>query len=197
MNTISIFKSGKGLVVFFFLIAVFLSLASCSKDDDDKDFAVLGYDTDNMDAPLLPQGTYESGIRLSSGLMGQYSGQNLEKVRYYIKDLPVSCVLRIYEFSNGNAPGNLLYSKDVRSATSALSWNEHILDPPLELTGSDLWLAIRYTQQGTQRTMGCDPGPAKFNGDWIWDEADGLWLRLIERSQTDINWNLRGYVRLN
>ena len=190
------FSQAYKVLFFSFLIAFFAVIASCNKDDD-SDFAVLGYDTDNMDAPLLPQGTYESGIRLSSGLMGQYAGLNLEKIRYYIKDMPLTCEIRVYEFSNGNEPGNLLYSKDVRSETSALSWNEHVLDQPIELSGSDLWLAVRYSQQGTQRTMGCDPGPAKYNGDWIWDEADDLWLRLIERSEADINWNLRGYVRLN
>ncbi len=189
------FRLGSTIIVFFLWIAL-CGLMSCNKDAS-PDYAILSYDSDNMDAPLLPEGTYESGVRFSSGLMGQYAGLELEKVRYYIKDLPLSCELRIYEFSDGNAPQTLLYSADVKSTTASLSWNEHKLTAPLELSGNDLWITIRYSQQGTQRTMGCDPGPSRFNGDWIWDAADSLWLRLVERSEADINWNIRGYVRIN
>jgi hypothetical protein len=181
----------------FLLSLSLLLLSACQRDGPkvDKDNSVLRHDDANLDAPELPGGTYEGAARFLASEMSTYSGRELIEVQYYLKVLPRYAEIRIYGQSDNDEPVTLLYQADISQEAEAESWNVHSLPNPLLLEAQDLWLAVRFAHDLPQRTLGCDPGPAVANGDWLLDEVDGEWLPLRQRSATDINWNIRGVVR--
>lgn len=182
----------------FFLLLLSVSLFSCKEEVVGPDLGAnlisLNYDGANQDAPSLPGNTYEAGVRFPASQMSQYAGDRLAEAHFFIQSVPQSCELRIYIRSAANTPDSLVYSANVRSALRANSWNKHTLSTPLTLTGQDLWIAIRFAHNNEQRTLGCDAGPARTNGDWLLDAADNQWIPLSQRSPININWNIRGAI---
>ena len=185
------------VVYFFFLALVASLLFSACKDngpDLEPDQILLSLDGDNLSAPELPGGTFEGAARFDASAMAAHTGKKLVSVQYYLQDLPRFCEIRVYEGTQDTIPRTLVYDANVTVGRDANAWNIHTLSPALDLTGDDLWIAVRFQHNNPQRTLGCDPGPANADGDWTWDEIDSRWLPLRERSTLDINWNIRGVV---
>lgn len=173
-----------------------LTLLFTSCKDDQDGIIELRYDENNFSAPELPSATYEAGTMFPASFSGNDAGNELIAVEYFIQALPTSASLKIYT-GGTDAPDSLIYSAAILSEIDNNSWNTHNLPTAIELTGSDnIWINIEFTQNGLQRTLGCDPGPASTNGDWLYDSNDGLWIPLVDRSTIDINWNIRGQVQL-
>ena len=177
------------------LVSLF-AIAACNPDEPviDPDFILLNHDDENRDAPELPSGTFEGGARFPASQMKDYEDDQLVEVQYYIQERASSGTIRIYSGSNNDNPETLLFEKNVSIGEEAESWNTHTLSNPIVLNGDDLWITYRFTQATNQRTLGCDPGPAVTNGDWLWDANDGSWLPLRQRSTLNINWNIRGVI---
>ncbi len=172
-------------------------LVTACKDDGtkiDPNQELLSLDGDNFSAPELPGGTFEGAVRFEAATMAAHAGKKLVSVQYFLQDLPRFCEIRIYEGTNDTVPGPLVYDANVTTGRDANSWNIHELSPALDLSGDDLWIAVRFQHNNPQRTLGCDPGPAVTNGDWLWDEAFQSWDRFRDVSTIDINWNVRGVV---
>lgn len=180
----------------FFLFAIcFLLISACNKDDDGVSLPdTLNLDGDNQSAPILPAGIYESAARFNSSLTSQYTGRNLESISFFMGEIPAACVVKIYDEGTATEPGNLLYSADVRSQLRTIAWNEHVLTDPIEITGKDIWIAIRVAHNGNLQSVGCDTGPAVTDGDWLFQNSDNDWLPLRQRLPININWNIRGHV---
>ena len=113
------------------------------------------------------------------------------EVHYYIENKPDSSKIKIYGPLNEGAPGTLLYEADVTSGTKAGQWNVHKLTKTVKLKSEDIWLSIEFKQSMSQRTIGCDPGPALKDGDWLYASADSKWTPFIQRTLTSINWTIR------
>ena len=178
-----------------FILSLFIGVLSCSKDDDIIS-ADLFYDSSNFDAPDLTEGTHEAAARFPKTFMTEFNGRTLESVEYFIQEIPNSAKLIVYGEGDAVSPGQVLYETEIITEMDANSWNTHSLSTPVDLTGEDIWLVIRVYHNSTFGSVGCDPGPANSNGDWLFSERDGEWLSLRERSNniTSINWNIRGYV---
>ena len=185
-------------VKIFLLLLLSAFLFSCEEDvvgpDLGENLVSLNHDGANQDAPSLPGNSYEAGVRFPASQMSQYAGDRLTEAHYFIQSVPQSCELRIYVRSAANTPDSLVYSANVRSALRANSWNKHTLSTPLDLSGEDLWIALSFAHANEQRTVGCDVGPARTNGDWLLDAADNQWIPLSQRSPININWNIRGAI---
>lgn len=154
----------------------------------------LNYDGRNQDAPNLPSGNFEAAIRIPSSDLSDLQGRKLIEVYYYIREIPSSCTIKVYKKSDSNAPVEQVYSTATTSELKANAWNKHILTSPVEITNDDLWLSVKVGHTQDTRSIGCDPGPAVENGDWLFDGSDNEWLPLSDRSQISINWNIRGVV---
>lgn len=180
------------------MLVLSLSLFSCEEDPVGpvlgENLISLNLDSDNQDAPSLPANSYEAAVRFPASQMGQYAGDRLTEANFFIQTVPQSCELRIYVKSDNNAPDSLVYSANVRSALRANSWNKHTLTTPYSLTGEDVWITLSFAHTNEQRTVGCDQGPARTNGDWLLDAADNQWIPLSQRSPININWNIRGAI---
>ncbi len=174
-------------------------LAIGCQDDDDS--TVLRYDGNNSSAPLLEPDVYQAAVRFPANLTNPYEGLKLTQVEFYILDEPGSCEIIIYDEGNSSSPGAALYSSGDISVDNS-SWNTHTLPTPLTLTGNDLWISIEFAHGGTSRTVGCDTGPARTNGDWIFSTITGEWQTLRDftvanagaAAEVSINWNVRGIL---
>ena len=76
-------------------------------------------------------------------------------------------------------------------------WNTHTLTQAITLKNEDIWLSIEFKFPGSRRTVGCDPGPALPDGDWLFNSMDGQWTPFNKRTGgASINWTIRLNVSL-
>ena len=154
----------------------------------------LRYDADNANAPNLPAATYEAAARFPAAQITALAGGVLVEVEFYIQFLPTSATLKVYDAGTSTSPGALLYSADVTASVTQTAWTTHVLATPVAIAGGDLWIAIEFTHAVSQRVIGCDPGPAVPDGDWLYSSADGMWTPFNQRFPVSVNWNIRGIV---
>ena len=186
-------------------------LITCTKNDPDSgvvntpsppppppppEFQLLYYGGNVSNAPQLAGGSYEAAARFTAAKIGTLVGKEIIEVHYYIANKPDSCNIKIYGPLNDETPGGLLYSADVTGETKAGQWNVHKLTKSVKLKSEDLWLSIGFKQSNSQSTIGCDPGPALIDGDWLYASADSKWMSFIKRTSISINWTIRLNVSL-
>jgi len=71
----------------------------------------------------------------------------------------------------------------------------HTLAQPVRLTSNEVWISLEFSHPARQATIGCDPGPAVQDGDWLFATSDGQWQTLRQRTTISINWNIRGVLQ--
>lgn len=179
-------------VLFFLLLSIF----AFSCEDDDDLTADLFYDRGENDAPALNAGEYLAAVRFPASEMAQFQGRNLEGVEYYLQELPNQAEVRVYQGGTGSEPGTLIYSKSLTTEMERDSWNLHTPDTDVELTGEELWIAVRIVLNDVAATVGCDVGPATADGDWFNADSNNQWetFRSFTGGDVNINWNIRGHV---
>lgn len=188
-------------------ITFFGILTSCSLTETgelelelEDNQVLLNYDGRNVSAPILPPNTYEAAIKLSETMMGEVDGGKLVAVQVFFGDLPIDPEVKIYRGTFDGEPDELIHSVAFPSNLSGGAWNLFTLPEPVDLTGDEHWIAVRFSIDSDRAVIGCDAGPAdNFGGDWTYDDADGLWrsLRIRTDNQIDINWNIRGIAEVN
>lgn len=182
-------------IFFLLLLGATLSFLGCGKDDNNPaDANLLRYDGDNATGPLLNAGEYETAARFTTVQTTPFSGRNLIGVRWYTGPKPVTCEVRIYGEGITNNPGSLLYSANVINQVRDFGWTEHTLPSPITLDGSELWISIAFTHDSRTQSIGCDAGPNRANGDWIFDASVNEWQTYRSRTGESVNWNIRGVV---
>ncbi|WNJ17930.1 hypothetical protein [Pontibacter sp. G13] len=188
-----------------FLLAVMTLLLGSSACNDNGNIAepsidpplvALNYDSDNQDSPELPGATYEGAVKFPEEIMSTYEDNLLEGVYIFTQDLPQTATIKVYKGTLAGAPRELLYSQVITDELSRNSWNFHRLNRTIELDGSDLWLAFKFSHSDNLRVLGCDPGPAVADGDYLFDSSDSQWIKLSSRTanEININWNIRGVI---
>jgi len=183
-------------------IALFIGCEDAPNNDDpviEAPLVALNYDSSNLTAPQLSAGTYEAAARFTSSQTSSMQDGQLTEVYFYILNAPSSATVKIYKGSSGDFPSSTVYSKSVTSDLESSSWNHHILDTPIDIDQDDIWIAVRFQTSQQSQVMGCDVGPANANGDWLFENADNNWEKLVSRSanEANINWNIRGVVDPN
>ena len=179
---------------FLLLFAAFF-IAACGDDDPTPTpDNVLHYDGDNNSGPLLAAGEHELAVHFPATKMADYAGKKLTEVEFFVgQPLPQTCKLRVYQ-GGANAPGTQVYEVVVTSGLQTLKWNKHLLAPPLDLAGEDLWISVFVVHASEQQSIGCDAGPRKDGGDWLFQSLDSAWKTYAERTSESVNWNIRGTV---
>lgn len=181
------------------LVFVSLALMSCSEEsivtnEGNVSESSLRYDQGQLSSPFLAAGKYEAAARFTAVQIGNLAGREITEVHYYISNKPENCKVKIYGPSSASSPGSLVYSAEVTSATQANQWNVHKLTQGVKLAAEDIWISIEFSHSNGQATIGCDPGPAVKDGDWLYATSDGTWTPLSQRTTISINWNIRGIV---
>lgn len=209
-------KSNNFLVITgkFCFVLLFLLCLNCGKDDDPITSTpgpppppppppaapvdtscvpcqLLYYGGNQADAPTLDAGNYEAAARFTPVKIGTLVGKTIKEIRYFILLKPDSIKVKLYGPLNETAPGNLLYSADVTGAAETSKWNTHTLTQAITLKNEDIWLSIEFKLSGSRKTIGCDPGPAIIDGDWLYNAMDSKWTPFNKRTGTSINWTIR------
>lgn len=184
---------------FSLLLILGLSLAFCGCNNDDENNsngADLFYDNGPNSAPFFNAGTHQAGVKFPRSLMSNFEGETLDRVEFYLVNLPNNCVVKIYNEGTAQDPGPLLYEADVSTSVNSNSWNEHTLTQPIVLTSNELWIAIEFTHNEQENSLGCDVGPALENGDWVLEADQVGWssYRDFTSDAVSINWNIRGFI---
>ncbi len=183
-------------VQYLLLAVASLFLLSCGDDDDCcvllPEDTILNYDGDNFTAPTLPRGSFRFAIRLPLTTLSRFDGQSIKSVNVYMYEVPYT-ELHIYSDAAGE-PDRLLYSEDVTTQLSPNGWSEVTLSDPYPVDGSSLWVAMDVSIGAFMQSIGCDQGPANPNGDWLYDAADGEFIRFTDRVGDSVNWNIRVVV---
>ncbi|GJM31202.1 MAG: hypothetical protein DHS20C18_02030 [Saprospiraceae bacterium] len=180
----------------FFLALALFTFSACQKDDETPQEVdnILQYDGPNQTGPLLEAGNHEAAVRFTSTQTTPYLGKQLTAVRFFMGLTPAAANLKIYDAGTADAPGALLYSANVLPGMKTGEWTDHILGTPIDITGDDLWISISLKHDVTQQSIGCDAGPNKTNGDWLFSDSDNDWITYINRTGESVNWNIRGVV---
>lgn len=185
----------KKVLYSLFIFVVFIS--ACS--DDDLDFIYdpgrLHYDSENFTAPFLPAGTAEAAAKFPPKILDLYEGRQIEAIQLSIYNIPEACTLLLYGDGSNDTPGPVIYEQDIRSILEENKWNTISLPSPIPIPDDgDLWIALRSIHPVSLQVIGCDPGPSKENGDWLYESGDGLWRSFLDRGGDDINWNIRAVI---
>lgn len=184
--------------IFLFLSLFVLALTFSCGDDDDTNVnnADLGYDLGANSAPIFGIGVHEAAARFPSSITSNFTENKLDRVDFYLVNTPSNTKVRIYDEGSATIPGLLLYEADVTIDVSPNSWNTHTIDEDINISGSDLWIAIVFTHPDERNTMGCDVGPASTNGDFVFEGSQTNWMtyRDFTNNAVNINWNIRGFV---
>jgi hypothetical protein len=179
------------------LTTIFLLFSYACKEDTidfDYDPGVMHYDGVNANAPFLPAGTTEAAARFPEKVLDYYRGKQIEAVDLYIYDLPESSTLIFYG-SGGSRPGIMFLEQDISNALDSSSWNTIPLDTPFPVPAfGDLWISLRMQDPSSLQVIGCDAGPNKEGGDWLYQSDDREWRTFRDRSTDNINWNIRAIV---
>jgi hypothetical protein len=196
--------AGKISIAFFLFFCL-----NCGKDNDNNsnvapiitppdtcpNCQLLYYGQNAADAPTLDAGSYEASARFTPTKIGNLVGKTIKEIRYFILDKPDSIKLKLYGPLDDSKPGELLYSADVTDSTKR-GWNTHILTEALTLKNEDTWLSVAFKVGSSRKTVGCDPGPALPDGDWLYNAMDGQWTPFNIRSGISINWTIRLNIAL-
>lgn len=189
----------KIFTIIFIIICCSVLFYACGEDDamnPDGDAPTLNYDGDQESAPNLDAATYVAAARFTAAQIGDFADDEISAVQYYVAHMPENCKVKIYGAQTATMPGALLYEADVTSSTTEGEWNTHQLSQAVALSSNDIWIGIEFRHSARQATIGCDPGPAVTDGDWLYSSLDDTWTPLSQRTAISINWNIRGVLRI-
>ncbi len=181
-----------------FLLGISLTFLACNDDEEDNSVtADLFYDMGANSAPFFGMGTHQAAVRFPRSIMSSFEGEALERIEFYLVNLPNNCFIKIYDEGTAQGPGPLLYEADVTTTVNANAWNGHTLTAPLPLSSNELWIAVEFTHNEQNNTIGCDVGPAVENGDWVSEMDQTGWssYRNFTSDAVSINWNIRGFIQ--
>ncbi len=155
----------------------------------------INYDGDNYAAPLFPEGVYEVGVKLTKPMMRPHIGEVIKKVNFYMAGTPLACQVKIYEVGTDSLPGELIYDNKIVAPIEAFAWHEHELEESLLVSGEEIWVSVEVTVSGENPTIGCDDGPRRPHGDWVFVSEVEEWGTFQDLTQgASINWNIRTLV---
>ncbi len=169
--------------------------SSC-EDDDGDGVGVLSYDGPQFSAPNNGAGFTTFAAFFPGNITQQYEGRSLESVQFYLQEIPLSTSVIVYAAgADNNAPGDVLYERNLTQRINTTGWIEHFLTDPVELTGDGIWIGIETELLNPGQSVGCDQGlDFNPNGDRL-QTPSGVWTSFNQITGSErVNWNIRGFV---
>lgn len=177
-------------------VALVLVTSSCKKDEPDPPTIdnLLFWDGENATAPILPGGnSYETAVFFPESSTDIYTSRQLLAVDFVVYT-PFDGTVFIYE-GGSNQPGSIVAEQNfTASQLTNNAWNRVTFNNPARINGLNLWIGIRFDAVGDNQLVGCDAGPNRSGGDWLFESSDNQWQTYRQRSGESINWNIRGVV---
>lgn len=188
----------KKLSIFFLMIlgALPLVISSCGEDPDPEFVLKLDGENENNAAPLFNANTtYEAAVRFSAALVRAHEGKKVTAIDVYIADVPSTFSVKVYSKGTSTAPGSVLVNQPVTLGGTSNRWQRISLNTPITLGTEEIWVGASVRHTSNARIVGCDPGPAVNDGDWI-SQNSAAWqtFRNFTSNSVSINWNIRAVV---
>ncbi len=158
------------------------------------DSAVLKWDNVWVNSLGLGENTSVLvAARFPDTLTSIYSGYYLVQIQIAISDLPSIALLRVFAEGTDTTAGISIYFKDITNLITPYSLNNFEIDPPILITGDDIWIGYEVAMSDTDIVIGIDNGPLNPDGDWLYSPAIGIWYHL-SLFGFHCNWVIRGYL---
>ena len=179
------------------LFVLFIFAASSCKDDTPDQPQIdnlLFLDGENVTSPVLPGGnTYETAVFLPESATEVFNTRLLLAVDFVVYT-PFDGTVFIYE-GGSDQPRNIVAQQNFTAGSlTETAWNRVSFDSPARINGNDLWIGIQFDAVGDNQLIGCDAGPNRSGGDWLFESSDNQWQTFRQRTGESINWNIRGVV---
>jgi hypothetical protein len=131
-------------------------------------------------APAFSTAALELAVRFDAATLRPVDCGALGGVRFHWwSAVPSTFSVKVYGPGTATAPGALLREQAVTTFLQQ-EWNVVALDPPVDLPGGDLWIALAYELPGAGwATIGMDDGPKVPGVNFT--HQDGTW--------TDFAWD--------
>jgi hypothetical protein len=132
-------------------------------------------------------------VRFPDTLTSMYSGYYLYKIQIAISDLPSLALLKVFTEDTDTTAGTLIYSQDVTNLITPYSLNNFEINPPILITGDDIWIGYEVAMSDTDIVIGIDNGPLNPDGDWLYTPYFNIWYHLSLYGFHS-NWVIRGFL---
>jgi len=166
----------------------------CSDDDPQPSGSnILNYDGPNDTAPTLASGFYEFSVRFTDRELSSSVGKSITEVSFYMYDVLPRVTVAFSPDLTIAEPAEIQYSEDMTGLTPN-AWNTLQLQTPYPIDGSPIWIGIQVDLPQAMQTVGCDAGPAKSNGDWLYSDNPPTWNTFRALNNVSVNWNIRATI---
>ncbi len=180
----------------FLAAGMLFGAASCEPDDvnpPEDNSTELRHDAGNVSGPILDAGLHRFAVRFSESELRSYAGRELTGIRIFIGRAPQSMELLVYE-GGDQQPGTDIDLIRAASPIPSGGFYDYEFAQPLPINvDKPLWIVAEVELSSAQQSIGCDAGPAKRGGDWLWSEDS--YVPYSERTPESVNWNIRGIVK--
>ena len=148
----------------------------------------IHYDGPFYSSFYFPAATqYIGAVRLTSTLLGPFTGRSIQKVKFYLKEKPSTLAVQVYDEGTATTPGASVLNQPVDvNALSENAWNEVSLSTNPVIGSDDIWIGLSVVVPATTTaSLGRDAGPAYADGRFVY--VGGSWTTL----SLDGNLNIR------
>jgi len=154
---------------------------------------VLKYDSDKNDCIGIGNSANATFANYFTGkMLGGLRGMKISSVDVYIGDLPESASIVIYGQNKQTECGDLLAEKKFLPVKD--SWNHVVLDTPIEIANTDLWVGVKMTNiKSTGYYIGVDNGPAVTGFGDVVNIGGNIWWSMADLG-LDYNYCIRANV---
>lgn len=114
-------------------------------------------------------GTYDLAVGFPSEQLQQHIGQYLREIHVVMPDEITDVKVRVYgmnRYSSTPAPGDVIYEQPFTPTFAQTGWTSVLLDNPILIDGSDLWIGVWVNQPDSVYPIYMDSLPANPNGAW-------------------------------
>ncbi|MFT6484358.1 MAG: hypothetical protein ACJAWN_001071 [Neolewinella sp.] len=190
------------LLLFVLLVFALFTYSGCGDGYGTDNIVVdsLRYDGPQDRAPSNGTGFNTFAAYFPPQETQPYVGRRLEKVSFYLQDIPTQTVVIIYaEGTDGRTPGVERYSINLTQRIRNAGFYEHtITDAVIDIRENEgIWIAVEtdLPTDGFQ-AIGCDDGTNyNPNGDRFLPPTGNTWTSFNEINGSEtINWNIRGFL---
>ncbi|MEL6275733.1 MAG: hypothetical protein AAFU03_11565 [Bacteroidota bacterium] len=177
------------------IISLSILFAAGCGDDDATVQDVLQHDGPNLTGPTLGQGLHELAARFTAAELAPYVGRELDKISFYLRQIPASVEVVVYGQGDLNTPGPDRYARDITNRITTTGWIEHRLTEAIDIRDEDIWISIAVLHDGPQQSVGCDTGPTQPGGDHLFLSTEPDWSTFSQLTGESVNWNIRAFLR--
>lgn len=192
----------KSALLHIYLVTALL-FSACSKEDepvtptvDPQDFSAatsVGYDGTQANSPsTIPIGKYIFAVKLTPEVLSTQANKKMVGIRFFKAGNITDVVVRLHQATESSTPGDVIHEQTFISDSKG--WFNIRLTKTIALPTSGVWVSVEFNKPGANDlTIGCDDGPAKAHGEYIFFQ--GNWTKYSAIRAASVNWNIKLWLQ--